>query len=216
MQVKLIAYTKGVGELENLTLGEILAYIARVSNPSNQINHETAPKLLNYCLRKQHWSVFEHCYITFEITTSMAIGEQILRHRSATFQKFSGRYSVLTERENYRARRQDDKNRQNSIDDMDQTIIDQFDRAQQEVWDEAYKRYEWALSVGIAKEQARMMLPASTQTTMYMTANVRTFLTYCKVRDAEGVQKEHRDIAIELKRFLLELCPELNGEYWIG
>ena len=215
MEVKLVAHTQGVGELKDLTVGEILAYVARVSNPGNQMNHETAPRLLNYCLRNGHWSVFEHCFFTFEITTSLAIAAQILRHRSAVFQQFSLRYAEAVDFETYPARRQDDKNRQNSVDDMSPADKVWFHQAQLEVQYLCMRRYQEALSLGIAKEQARFLLPTSTRTTMYMTGNVRTWLTYLKARTYEGAQLEHRLIAYDIKSQFLQECPELeNVSFW--
>lgn len=226
MNVKLIAYTKGVGELEGLSLGELMAYAARVSNPDNQMSHETSPRLLSYCLRNQHWSVFETASITLEVKTSRAISAQILRHRSFVFQERSMRYATHESGhadylgqagfELYPARRQDDKNRQNSIDDIDEETRKWFHNAQVSNNAAAKMLYDDAIARGIAKEQARFLLPLSTETTLYMTGNVRSWLTYCKLRGGAGTQKEHRDIALEAKRILLELCPELNGDYWNG
>lgn len=223
MQVRLIAHTQGVGELKGLTLGEILAYVARVSNPDNQMSHETAPRLLNYCLRNEHWSVFETCYLTMEVKTSRAISAQILRHRSFTFQEKSMRYATHESGEYpgrngfeiYEARRQDTKNRQNSIDDMDEGTLDWFRAAQQENNAAAMELYEAAIARGIAKEQARFFLPLSTETTIYITGNVRSWLTYCKLRGGGGTQKEHRDIALQAKGILLAECPELaESPFW--
>lgn len=223
MQVKLIAHTQGVGELKDFTLGEILAYVARVSNPTNQMNNETAPKLLGYCLKNEHWSVFETCYLTMEVKTSRAITAQILRHRSFTFQERSMRYAASesgeypgrTGFEIYEARRQDDKNRQNSIDDMSVGDRRWFEEVQVANNECCMMLYEEAIKRGVAKEQARFLLPLSTESTIYITGNIRSWLTYCKLRSGAGTQKEHRDIALAAKNILLQECPELESSpFW--
>lgn len=213
MNVRLISRTIGVGELENMTVGQILAYVARVSNPSNQMNSGTASKLLTYCLKNQHWSVFESASLTLEITTSRAIAQQILRHRSFTFQEFSQRYSEATEFEMYEARRQDAKNRQNSIDDMDGETKKWFEGAQKGVQDMSLALYSKALAQGIAKEQARFLLPLSTQTRIYMTGNIRSWITYCSLRCKNGTQKEHQDIALACRAILFQEVPELEEAF---
>lgn len=214
MNVSLIAKTSCTLPLpegeKTLSIGEFLAYVARVSNPQNQMNTETSPKLLNYCLRKGHWSVFEAASITMEIVTSRAIAQQILRHRSFTFQEFSQRYAEAIEREVYQARRQDEKNRQNSIDDMSDEEHEWFLNAQYDIWEKSRKLYKEALNLGIAKEQARFLLPLSTRTTIYMTGTVRSWIHYCDTRCAPGVQLEHRNIAKICKEILLGVVPELR------
>lgn len=215
MNVRLIAKTEGVGDLKGKTVGELLAYVARVSNPSNQMNDETASKLLCYCLRNQHWSVFESASLTMEITTSRALAQQILRHRSFTFQEFSQRYAAATEFEVYEARRQDTKNRQNSIADLEQETLDWFRDAQNENNEESFRIYQHAIELGIAKEQARFLLPLSTRTTIYMTGNIRSWITYCDVRTKPGAQLEHREIALAALDILLQEVPEL-AEYFNG
>ena len=165
MKVRLISLTKPVAEeLKDFSAEELTSYVARVSNPSNQMSTETAPRLLKYCIRNNHWSVLEHVNMTVEITTSRGIATQILRHRSFVFQEFSQRYAVATDFETYPARRQDNKNRQNSIDDMDQETKEWFAMAQQLIQADAKAMYEDALRRGIAKEQSRFLLPLSTQT----------------------------------------------------
>ena len=211
--VKLIAKTQGVGDLLGLSVGEIMAYVARVSNPSNQMNHETSAKLLLFCLKNQHWSVFESASLTMEIVTSRAIAQQILRHRSFVFQEFSQRYSEAMSVETYPARRQDTKNRQASVDDMSEEDKDWFLFAQEETWFAAKQSYDEAIRRGIAKEQARFLLPLATQTKLYMTGNVRSWLTYCKLRGGNGTQLEHREIALSCRDVLLQECPELS-EYF--
>ena len=161
MNVKLIAKTQGVGDLSGKSLGEVIAYAARVSNPSNQINHLTAPKLLSYCLKHKHVSIFETCSMTVEVTTSMAIAEQMQRHWSFAnmrLQKWSGRYAESEcVFEPIKARRQDTKNRQNSLDDLPQEDIDWFYTAQKHVQEMAVGYYKEALNRSIAKECARFL-----------------------------------------------------------
>jgi thymidylate synthase (FAD) len=219
MQVKLIARTEGIGDLAGMTVGQILAYVARVSNPTNQLNNETAEKLLGYCLRNQHWSVFESASLTLEVKTSRAIAQQILRHRSFTFQEFSQRYAEVTSRgpgenfEYYPARRQDDKNRQNSIDDLSEADKAWFHEMQVLNNEAATQLYHAALGRGIAKEQARFLLPSSAATTLYMTGNIRSWLTYCQLRCAPATQLEHREIDLACKDFLGAACPDLEASF---
>ncbi len=197
-KVKLIALTQprieGVKSAE-----EFIAYTARVSNPGNQVNNETASRLLAYLIRHKHWSPFEQVTITFEIETTRDIGRQILRHRSAVFQEFSQRYANAEEmgfvlRE---ARLQDTKNRQNSIDiTEDSGLTDKWNAMQEAVLNEAKAAYSWAIQNGIAKEQARAVLPEGlTMSRLYMTGNLRNFIHYCEVRRDPSTQKEHREIA---------------------
>jgi thymidylate synthase (FAD) len=208
--VKLIAISKPVGELSNLTADELCSYVARVSNPSNQMNTETAPKLLKYCAEHGHFSVFEHVSITMEIKTSRAIAAQILRHRSFTFQEFSQRYAKATNFVEYPARRQDLKNRQNSIDDLSEKDQAWFSWAQQQVNSIAKTLYDEALASGIAKECARFLLPLSTETTLYMTGSLRSWLHYVKLRADASTQLEHREIAEACKAVLKEHCPSVS------
>jgi len=198
--VKLIAITPKAEEL--------IAYCARVSS-SNQFNPDIA-KLLKYCINHGHWSVFETPYITVEINTSRAISSQILRHRSFTFQEFSQRYAEVADFETYPARRQDSKNRQNSIDDMkleDKTwFLDAQDSSQ--VFSAAL--YHDALDRGIAKEQARFLLPMSSKTKLYMTGNVRSWIHYLDLRCHIDTQKEHRDIALAIREILKKELPIIS------
>jgi thymidylate synthase (FAD) len=211
MKVRLISMTKPVlEELEDLTAEELSAYVARVSNPSNQMNNETAPKLLGYCIKNAHWSVFEHVSFTVEIKTSRAIAAQILRHRSAVFQEFSQRYAEAMDNEFYPARRQDNKNRQNSIDDMQEADKDWFQDAQEMVWNQSMTLYKEALNRGVAKEQARFLLPLSTQTTLYMTNNIRNWLHYLDLRCGNGTQLEHKEIADEIKEIFIKEFPAIS------
>jgi thymidylate synthase (FAD) len=207
--VKLVAITEGTEELINRNAQEIISYVARVSNPNNQLNFDTSSKLIRYCIANNHWSVFEHAYVTVEIKTSRAIGTQILRHRSFTFQEFSQRYSVAMDVVPYQARRQDSKNRQNSVDDMSQEDKDWFIDAQAQVWGQSKNLYDEALRRGIAKEQARFLLPLNTATTLYMTGSVRSWIHYIQLRAGHGTQKEHMDIAVQCKSIISQRFPDV-------
>lgn len=207
--VKLVAITEGANELAGKSAQDIISYVARVSNPSNQMNFETGSKLIKYCITHNHWSIFEHSYATLEIVTSRAIATQILRHRSFTFQEFSQRYAAAFDRINYEARRQDQKNRQNSIDDMSDEDKEWFLKAQESVWDQAKNLYDEALNKGIAKEQARFLLPLNTATTLYMTGSVRSWIHYIQLRDGNGTQKEHAEIARMAKEALAPRLPDI-------
>ena len=189
---------------------EVISYCARVSNAKNQDNKQTAPKLLKYCLDHKHFSIFEMASVCVEINTTRTIARQILRHRSFSFQEFSGRYSEMPEQPVISvARRQDTKNRQNSIDDCDLFAKELWKGAQQEVWDKAYENYKWALEFGYAKEVARNLLPEGmVQSRMYMTGTVRSFLHFLDVRwKGEGVQKECRDVAADIAEVLRAELP---------
>lgn len=214
MKVALIASTKGAGKLI-AELGrepngqEVTGYITRVSNPNNQLNMETIPKLLAYCIKHKHWSPFEHAYLTLEIETSRGIAAQILRHRSFTFQEFSQRYASVNQFELYPARRQDVKNRQNSIDDMSEEDRKWFEDEQFKMCAEAMDRYNEALKRGVAKEQARFLLPLSTRTTIYMTGNLRSWIHYIELRADKATQLEHREIAEECKKIFKQEFPDI-------
>lgn len=215
MKVKLISVTKPIDpELSHFTSEDLIAHAARVSNPSNQLNTETAPKLLRYLIKHSHWSPFELVSCTVEIVTSRAIAAQILRHRSFTFQEFSQRYSVANEFEMYPARRQDLKNKQNSIDDMSDEDKRWFEVAQKDVIGIAKLRYDQALARGIAKEQARVLLPLSTQTTMYMSGTLRSWLHYLNLRCHKDTQLEHREIAEAIKATLKVQFPNVFEAMW--
>jgi thymidylate synthase (FAD) len=206
-EAKIVAVTEprvsGVSTAE-----EFVAYCARVSNPTNQLNNETADKLLGYLIRNKHWSPFEMVSVVIEIKTTRDIGRQILRHRSFSFQEFSQRYAKiavddLVTRE---ARLQDQKNRQNSIDIDDDVLKNEWLEWQKEVQSMAIRSYEWALENGVAKEQARAVLPEGmTPSTMYMSGTLRSWLHYCALRMGNGTQKEHRDVATNCFN---ELCDE--------
>lgn len=196
--VKYVSSTIGLDKDYNpLSAEELIAYTARVSNPSNQTNKDTAPKLLKYLLKHKHWSPFEMASLTLEVTTSRAIASQILRHRSFVFQEFSQRYSEAQNVVRYSARRQDTKNKQNSIDDMNGEDREWFADAQEIVKNQSLRLYKDALKRGIAKEQARFLLPLGTETTLYMCGTVRSWITYFLVRLDKSTQKEHRDIALQ-------------------
>ena len=200
-QVKLIAITQGAGDLIEQNAQEVISYIARVSNPSNQLNFETAAGLLRYCIKHEHWSIFEHAYMTLEINTTRGIAAQILRHRSFTFQEFSQRYadsSMLGEKIPLpELRRQDTKNRQNSIDDIDPFVIQKYEMLIHDHFRDSMALYQTMLDEGIAKECARFILPIATPTRIYMTGSCRSWIHYIKLRSANGTQKEHMDIAKE-------------------
>ena len=179
----------------------LMAYCARVSSPQNQDNRDTEAKLLKYCAKHGHWSVFEHAVMTVEVETSVAIAAQILRHRSFTFQQFSARYARAGDMGFYiaEARRQDIKNRQNSIDDLPADVKDWFDDAQAKVATYSKLLYDEALRKGIAKEQARFLLPQNTLTRMYMTGSARSWIHYLQSRCADGVQLEHKEVALAIR-----------------
>ena len=198
--VKLIAITP---EAEKL-----IAYCARVSSPKQ--DNPKIEKLLEYCIDHGHWSIFETPYITVEINTSRAISAQILRHRSFTFQEFSQRYAAVADFETYPARRQDSKNRQNSIDDMKLEDKHWFNIAQDRVQTLSSFLYYEALDKGIAKEQARFLLPMSSKTKLYMTGNVRSWIHYLNLRCHIDTQKEHRDIALAIREILKKELPIIS------
>ena len=200
MSVKLISITPKAEET--------MAYIARVSSP-NQENPEYA-RLLKYCLDHQHWSVFEHAHMTLEISTSRMISAQILRHRSFTFSEFSQRYAEPTDPVVYDARRQVEKNRQSSVDDLDSGIKQWWRNTQGSLFWMAKDAYDQAIDAGIAKECARAILPMNTATRLYMTGSVRSWIHYIKLRTQEDTQAEHREIANECKRLFVEQLPTVS------
>lgn len=186
-----------------------MAYIARVSNPKNQDN-ESFEGLLKYCIKHQHWSVFEQAYMTLQIETSRAIAAQILRHRSFTFQEFSQRYADSTELGKIplpELRRQDVKNRQNSIDDLPKEIAEVFRKRIKLQFDHAVDLYEDMLEAGVAKECARFVLPLATPTRIYMTGSCRSWIHYISLRSSNGTQKEHMEIAEDCKKVFAEQYP---------
>lgn len=194
---------------------KVMMYCARVSNPKNQDSTNT--KLLDYCIKNAHWSIFEMAHMTVEITTSRAIAQQILRHRSFSFQEFSQRYAEITSYETYTARRQDLKNRQNSVDDMSTEDKAWFQQAQMEVQNYSEIRYKEALSKGIAKEQARFLLPLSTTTKLYMTGSVRSWIHYLDLRCGNGTQLEHKVIADTIKDLFIKELPVIaQAKGWVN
>lgn len=196
-----------------MNANDFIAYCARVSNPANQNNTETAEKLLKYLVRNKHWSPFEMVSITMEIETTRDIGRQILRHRSFSFQEFSQRYAAVVDMSEPReARLQDAKNRQNSIETDDEEIKVTWQQIQEQVMAIAKTRYKWALENGIAKEQARVVLPEGlTMSRMYMSGTLRSWIHYCELRMANGTQKEHREIAVKCWEEITREFPSLKG-----
>ena len=212
-KVKVIGVTQPVCDFIPDSEG-ILSYAARVSSPINQENFETANKLLDYCVRHKHYSVFETCSVTMEIETPRDIARQILRHRSFSFQEFSQRYAQSTEFIERECRLQDNKNRQNSFETDDTQLQDKWKELQEQVRVTAQNNYETALSLGIAKEVARVLLPEGlTMSKMYMNGTVRSWLHFIQVRDDEGVaQKEVVDVARKVKGELLKHFPSLSNQ----
>jgi thymidylate synthase (FAD) len=195
---------------------ETIAYCARVSNPENQENPDYA-RLLAYCVKHGHWSIFEQANLVIEIETSRSISTQILRHRSFSFQEFSQRYAPASSAVIYQARRQDAKNRQNSIDDFDLETQAWFASAQEEVWNLAFSRYQEALARGVAKECARVLLPLNTATRLYMNGTVRSWIHYIELRTANGTQLEHMRIAEKCKEiFCRELPTVAKALGWVA
>ena len=190
-----------------------MGYVARVSNPNNQENPKVSG-LLKYCVKHQHWSVFEQAYMTLEIQTTRGLAAQILRHRSFTYQEFSQRYadsSMLADTIPLpELRRQDTKNRQNSIDNIDPFIRQEFQIKMQKHFEEGMKLYQEMLEYGIAKECARFVLPLAVPTKIYMTGSCRSWIHYIQLRSANGTQKEHMDIANECKQVFIEQFPTVS------
>ena len=204
MTVKLITVTPDAEQL--------MAYIARVSNPSNQDN-EKYSGLLKYCIKHNHWSVFEQSTMTLEIETTRAIAAQILRHRSFTFQEFSQRYASSNDLGDINLpelRKQDLKNRQNSTDDLDPNLVDKFERQMITLFSSSKALYESMLKQGVAKECARMVLPLCTPTRIYMTGSCRSWIHYINLRSAHGTQKEHMVIAEACRKVFTEQFPAVS------
>jgi thymidylate synthase (FAD) len=201
------------------TAEELVAYAARVSNPTNQNNKETAPRLLKYLMKHKHWSPFEMINLTMEITTTRDISRQILRHRSFAFQEFSQRYAEAMQFSLRNARLQDEKNRQNSIEVTDLLSLEEATELvttwiehQESVTNRAREAYTWALENGIAKEQARVVLPeGNTDTTMYMQGSLRSWIHYCELRMGIETQKEHRQVAKKCWAAIAEHIPSIWG-----
>ena len=206
MQVKLISYSQSS---TTSTIQDTIAYCARVSNPGNQTNTETNEKLLKYLMKNQHWSPFEMVSICLEIETTRDIARQILRHRSFSFQEFSQRYAVASLGfETREARLQDTRNRQNSVVTDDVNLKSDWTKKQQELAALSQQTYTWALENGIAKEQARAVLPEGMTTTrMYMNGTLRSWIHYIQLRSANGTQKEHQEVALECARVISDIFP---------
>ena len=202
MNVKLVTITPKAEE----TMG----YIARVSNPDNQDNPKVAG-LLSYCIRHGHWSVFEQAHMTVEINTTRGLAAQILRHRSFTYQEFSQRYQEVSHiREDIplpELRSQDEKNRQNSIDDVDPAVVKRFNKEMRDHFDKSIDLYKSMLHAGIAKECARFVLPLATPTRLYMTGSVRSWIHYIELRSAHGTQKEHMELVENVRKVFIEQFP---------
>ena len=188
---------------------QTMAYIARVSNPSNQ-NNENYAGLLRYCIKHQHWSVFEQSSMTLEIETTRGLAAQVLRHRSFTFQEFSQRYAdsnLLGKIDLPDLRRQDTKNRQNSIDNLDPEIVEKLNKQMTTLFESSLALYNQMLELGVAKECARFVLPLATPTRLYMTGSCRSWIHYIQLRSAHGTQKEHMDIANACKGLFVQYYP---------
>jgi len=205
MKVKLISLTQPHDSV--MSSEDLIAYCARVSNPSNQNNTATAPKLLNYLIKHRHWSPFEMASMTVEIKTSRAIAAQILRHRSFSFQEFSQRYSVAQELEGVEFRVQAKKNRQSSNEKFYDNL---FHKKVKEHFDSSVTLYNTAIEAGVSKESARFLLPLATQTTMYMSGTIRSWVHYIDLRTKEDTQKEHREIAEACKDIFIDNFPNIS------
>jgi len=210
MNVSLVGMTQPSAVTGCHTANELIAYAARVSNPGNQNNAETAPKLLKYLIKNAHWSPFEMVSVTMEIKTTRDISRQILRHRSFSFQEFSQRYAVSENYVDREARLQDPNNRQNSVETDDKYLQEDWNMKQHEVMNKAREVYEWALKKGIAKEQARAVLPeGNTETTLYMSGTLRSWVHYCELRMTNGTQKEHSEIAKQCWEIIKSHFPDV-------
>jgi len=217
-KVYLVALSKPSAITDCRTAEELVAFTARVSNPANQSNKETAGRLVKYLIREGHWSPFEMVHMTMGIETTRDIARQMLRHRSFSFQEFSQRYANPAEMEDTfgfrEARLQDKKNRQNSIEMSDEVKQEMWNVMQQEVILAAQKSYDWAIENGIAKEQARAVLPeGNTKSRLYMSGTLRSWIHYIDLRAGNGTQKEHMQIALQCKDIVETHFPMLK-EYW--
>lgn len=212
MNVTLKAITQPVVELQEKGINDaerFIVYCARVSNPGNQFNVDTADRLISYCIKHQHWSIFEQAYCTFEIITSRAIAAQILRHRSFTFQEFSQRYSVATVLEAIELRKQGKTNRQVGDEPIDIGTYSELKEEIDAIEYNCINLYNKLIARGVAKECARMVLPLNTQTTLYVSGSVRSFIHYLQLRTKEDTQKEHREVALEMKKIFCETFPNI-------
>jgi len=214
MNVKLLSHSQPTAEFAELGIDdaqELIAYCARVSNPSNQLNTETSEKLIRYLVKHQHWSPLEMVSACLEITTTRDIARQILRHRSFSFQEFSQRYADPTKDLSFvlrAARLQDTKNRQNSIETHNEDLELWWDSAQQEIIDLVRKHYARAIELGIAKEQARAILPeGNTVSKLYMNGTLRSWIHFIELRSANGTQKEHQEVAVACAQVISQIFP---------
>ena len=217
LRVKLISYSKPSREMYDeglLDVQELVAFCARVSNPSNQFNTDTSQKLIKYLIKHQHWSPLEMVSACLEIETTRDIARQMLRHRSFSFQEFSQRYADPTKDLSFvlrEARLQDTKNRQNSVENNNLALAAWWEERQKRVIEEARNAYDWAITNGIAKEQARAVLPEGlTVSRLYMNGTLRSWVHYCELRMANGTQKEHADIAREIAKVIAEVFPMMK------
>ena len=214
MNVRLVSYSQPTSEFADLGISdaqELIAYCARVSNPANQFNNDTSEKLIRYLVRHQHWSPLEMVSACMEITTTRDIARQILRHRSFSFQEFSQRYADPTKDLEFvtrSGRLQDPQNRQNSIEHDDHLLENEWYRAQQRVIYAAQREYEWAIKNGIAKEQARAVLPEGLiQSRIYMNGTLRSWIHFIELRSGHGTQLEHQAVAVECARAIAAIFP---------
>jgi len=214
MNVRLLSYSQPTDEFADLGIQdaqELIAYCARVSNPSNQLNTDTSEKLIRYLVKHQHWSPLEMVSACCEITTTRDIARQILRHRSFSFQEFSQRYADPTKDLSFvlrEARLQDTANRQNSIATDDHLLQNEWERAQKRVIYAAQREYEWAIANGIAKEQARAVLPEGLiESRLYMNGTLRSWIHFIELRSANGTQKEHQEVAKACAKVIAEIFP---------
>ena len=193
----------------------LVAYMARVSNPNNQNNTETSAKLIKYLIKHKHWSPFEMVNMCVEIKTTRSIAAQIIRHRSFSFQEFSQRYAKPSALPSpLVVRRQDTKNRQNSIDDLDPFTVQKFQIKAQQIYHQATKLYNEMIEEGVAKECAREVLPLATPTTLYMNGTLRSWIHYCELRCANGTQLEHKEIADQCKELISQQFPMSAAGVW--
>lgn len=218
MAAKLIGYTQATPYLETAldTVQDLIAYCAKVSNPQGQMNMESSDRLLSYLIKHKHWSPFEMASATIEVKTTRDIARQFLRHRSFSFQEFSQRYANVEDMEKSfvirEARLQDTKNRQNSIDTDDGVLQAAWTAHQNAVIEKSKLAYRWAIDNGIAKEQARSVLPeGNTASTLYANGTIRSWIHYVELRSANGTQKEHMDLAVEIGKAIAEIFPMMES-----
>jgi len=217
MNVRMISYSKPSREMYDeglVDVQELVAFCARVSNPSNQFNTDTSEKLIKYLIKHQHWSPLEMVSACLEIETTRDIARQMLRHRSFSFQEFSQRYADPTKDLSFvlrEARLQDTKNRQNSVENENLALAAWWEERQKRVIEEAKNAYEWAITNGIAKEQARAVLPEGlTVSRLYMNGTLRSWIHFIELRSANGTQKEHQEVARECAKVIAEVFPLAN------